>query len=187
MANFEAFCWNISLSANLLFMKSEQSVCLSSLASFYAIFIAKYSTGYYCIQRSIELNLIFFRYYEDIHTLKNLPKSQFQPGSIGIQKLPRVILSRIPKAVDTTDTVKLNELVLQGVIMENVLCQEIIEKKVIEGIDDYFVTKTNEDVIILYNQHLDNPQEKNRQEKDLLLGSVDLLSHFTKVKCDFWT
>ena len=119
--------------------------------------------------------------------MKNLPKSQFQPGSIGIQKLPRVILSRIPKAVDTTDTVKLNELVLQGVIMENVLCQEIIEKKVIEGIDDYFVTKTNEDVIILYNQHLDNPQEKNRQEKDLLLGSVDLLSHFTKVKCDSWT
>ena len=117
----------------------------------------------------IDYDFIFFRYYEDIHTLKNFNKSQFKPGSIGIQKLPRVILSRIPQAVDTTDTVKLNELVLHGVIKENDLNQEIIEKNVIEGIDEYFALSPNQDVFISYNQNLDNPLEKNRQEKDLLL------------------
>ena len=106
--------------------------------------------------------------------MKNSPKSQFQPGSIGIQKLPRVILSRIPKAVDTSNRVKLNELVLKGVIKENEILQAIIEKNVIDGIDEYFAARptNNEDVFILYNQHLDNPQEKNRQEKDLLLVNL---------------
>ena len=39
-------------------------------------------------------------------------------------------------------------------------------------------------------QGLDSNQDwlaPDLQEKDPLQGSVDLLSHFTKVKCDSWT
>ena len=69
---------------------------------------------------------------------------------------------------------KLNKLVWQGFIKENELLQAIIEKNVIDGIDEYFAARPtdNEDVFISYNQHLDNPQEKNRQEKDLLLVNL---------------
>ena len=31
IANFEAFCWNILMSANLLFLKSDQSIALLKL------------------------------------------------------------------------------------------------------------------------------------------------------------
>ena len=83
--------------------------------------------------------MYLFRYYPNIRQLKNISEDDFNPGMVGIAKLPKVLkVTKCPKAVDLSNQQKILELIQNQTLKESEVKAEISESKAIDGIEKYF-------------------------------------------------
>ena len=132
--------------------------------------------GYSTSDEGEAKDLLMKRDYVKIFYLKNVNKNNFKPGIIGVNILPEVRSSKIPKIVEPQRFYevrpKLNHIFRTvdetKIVLEHIR-GEGAEVDVINGIENYFQAQKNEDVFIFINQDFKDEKRKAWVERDALV------------------
>ena len=116
-------------------------------------------------------DIILKRNFPDTLELKDVNKATFQPGKIGVIKVPKIFLSEIPHISEPNEYENLS-MKKSGKKLtkeeKDVIKKETAERVVLEGLFKYFDSK-EEDLYIFTNQYL---RKKTYWEKDALIVNL---------------